>query len=262
MDAVTATVIDGSQLFAMLATIVWTLLRVGALFMVAPLIGTPAVSVRVRLVLSVAIAVVLTPLIPAPPLAQLDAATVLNVLREMAIGAAMGFLLKLVFEAGALAGELVAQGMALSFAQMSDPMRGVSSGVVGQWFYIAFGLLFFAANGHIALIDLLLGTYRTLPIGAPLPDVHALLQAAPMLMSQVLRVGVSIALPVMIAMLAVNVSFGVLSRASPALNTIAIGLPGALLVGLFLLTALVGQLAAPVQALFDEAFRAAADLVR
>ena len=77
-------------------------------------------------------------------------------LAELAVGASMGFMLRLAFEAGAMAGELISQGTGLAFAQMSDPLRGVNSGVVGQWFYLAFGLLFFTANGHLALVSLLL----------------------------------------------------------------------------------------------------------
>lgn len=261
MDSATATVIDGRILFDLLTSIVWTLLRVGSMFMAAPIIGTPVVSMRVRLVLSVAVSLALTPLIPAAPMAAIDAATVLNVMREIAVGAAMGFVLRLAFEAGALVGELISQGMALSFAQMSDPVRGVNSTVIGQWFFLTFGLLFFTAGGHLALVQLVFDSYATLPVGAALPDMQAFLQAAPTFMAVVLRAGVSIALPVVIAMLAINIAFGVLSRASPALNTIAIGLSGAILVGLLLLTQLVGQLAVPVQTLFDQSFDAARGLL-
>ncbi len=47
-------------------------------------------------------------------------------------------------------------------------------------------------------------------------------------------------------MLAVNLAFGVLARAAPALNPIQLGLPVSLLLGLFLLALLAGKWA-PVQ---------------
>jgi flagellar biosynthesis protein FliR len=59
---------------------------------------------------------------------------------------------------------------------------------------------------------------------------------------------------VMVALLATNLAFGVLARAAPALNPIQLGLPVAVLTGLFLLAVLVGELATPVQALFDAAW--------
>ena len=66
-----------------------------------------------------------------------------------------------------------------------------------------------------------------------------------------------LALPVMMALLAVNIAFGVLARAASQLNPIAIGLPTSLLVGLTLLMLLMRELASPVGQLFEDAFGAA-----
>ena len=263
MDPATQMVIDGQQAFGMINAILWTMLRTGALLMAAPLIGTRAVSVRVRVIIAGALAMALAPLLPGTPdRIAFDTSTVLNVARELAVGASMGFMLRLAFEAGAMAGELISQGTGLAFAQMSDPLRGVNSGVVGQWFYLAFGLLFFTANGHLALVSLLVDSYRSLPIGTALPDVQQMLEVAPMLFGHVLRAAVGLALPVMVAMLAVNLAFGVLGRAAPALNPIQLGLPTALLLGLFLLALLAGELGPPVQRVFDLSFDAARQLTR
>lgn len=258
MDPATQMAIDGQQAFGMIGTLLWTALRVGALLMSIPLIGTRAIPARIRVMAALVISLALAPLLPAPPaFSGFDAATVLSVARELAVGAAMGFMLRLVFEAGALAGELISQGTGLSFAQMSDPLRGVNSGVISQWFYLAFGLLFFAANGHLALIALLVHSYEALPIGTALPDVRATLEIAPQFFSLVLRGAVTLALPVMVAMLAINLAFGVLSRAAPALNPIQLGLPVSVLVGLFLIAMLAGEMGPPVQRLYDAAFDAA-----
>ena len=82
------------------------------------------------------------------------------------------------------------------------------------------------------------------------------LAIAPTFFSLVLRGAVTLALPVMVAMLAVNLAFGVLSRAAPALNPIQLGLPVSVLLGLFLIAMLAGELGPPVQRLFDQAFEA------
>jgi flagellar biosynthetic protein FliR len=259
MDPATAMLIDGQQAFGMIGTVLWTMLRTGAMLMAMPLVGTRAVSARVRVLVAGALAMAIAPMLPPPPQTSgLDAATVLGVAREVALGVAMGFVLRLVFEAGALAGELVSQSMGLAFAQMNDPLRGTSSGVVAQWFYLAFGLLFFAADGHLAMVALLVRSYQALPVGAPWTDAGASLGAIVQLFSLVLRGGLTLALPVMVALLATNLAFGVLARAAPALNPIQLGLPVAVLMGLFLLAVLAGELAAPVQALLDEAFAAGA----
>lgn len=263
MDSATQMAADGLQAFGMIGTILWTVLRIGAMLMAMPLIGSRAVPSRVRALLAVAMAIAFSPLLPpVPQWTGFDAATVLSIARELAIGVSIGFLLRLVFEAGAMAGELVAQGTGLAFAQMSDPLRGGSSGVIGQWFYLLFGLLFFTANGHLALISLLMDSYKALPIGAALPDVNTFLMIAPNFLLQVFRGALTLALPLTVAMLAINLAFGVLARAAPALNPVQLGLPVALLLGIFLLTVLAGEMGPPVQRLFDAAFQAADSVTR
>jgi flagellar biosynthetic protein FliR len=257
MDPVTATTVDGLNLFGMLAAVLWHLLRVGAALQVLPMIGGRGMPVRARMILALALSAAMSTLLPAPPPAAVDAATVLNVLREFAVGIAIGLVLRMAFEAGQFAGELISQGMGLSFATMADPLSGASSNVLSQWFFLVFGLLFFTLDGHLALVDLLADSYRALPIGAPLADVTAFLAQLPAFFGTCLRVGLLLALPVMMALLASNLAFGVLSRAASALNPIAIGLPVSLLVGLVLLGLLARELQGPVQRLFEDAFLAA-----
>ncbi|MEE7547996.1 flagellar biosynthetic protein FliR [Xanthomonas sp. Kuri4-1] len=258
MDAATQMVVDGQRAFAMVGAILWTMLRIGALLTAMPLIGTRAVPGRIRVLIAATLAMALAPMLPAvPDWDGFTATAVLSVARELAVGASMGFLLRLIFEAGAYAGELISQSTGLSFAQMSDPLRGVNSGVVSQWFYISFGLLFFTANGHLAVVSLLMESYKALPIGTAVPDPQAFAAVAPTFFMQVMRGGITLALPVVVAMLAVNLAFGALSKAAPALNPMQLGLPLAVLLGLFLLAMLSGDFAPPVQHLFDEAFDAA-----
>lgn len=262
MAAATALLLDGNQLFAQLQAALWVSLRVGAAVMASPLIGARLLPLRARLIVTLALAALLAPLQGPLPVMAVDALTVLNVARELALGVAIGFLLRLAFEAGAVAGELVAQGMGLSFAQMADPVRGgMAAGLVGQWFYIVFALLFFACDGHLALIELLARSYQQAPIGTPLAAATALAAAPPQFFLTVLAAGVHLALPLMLTLLVVNLGFGVLSRAAPALNPIQIGLPAALFLGLALLGVLTGQLLAPVRELLHLTFGAAGDML-
>jgi len=247
----------GVDLFGMLSTVLWYALRIGAALQVLPVIGGRGIPARARLMVTLALSAALSSVLPAPPPMAVDAATALGVLREFALGVAIGMMLRLAFEAGRLAGELVSQGMGLSFATLADPLSGASSPVLSQWFYITFALLFFITDGHLALVGLLADSYGGVPVAAPWPDALALLSAVPAFFNACLRAGALLALPVMMALLAVNIAFGVLARAAAQLNPIAIGLPTSLLVGLTLLMLLMRELASPVGQLFEDAFGAA-----
>ncbi len=257
MDTVTLTTVGGLNLFGMLATVLWHAIRIGAAFQALPMIGGRALPARSRLILTLAISAAMSSLLPTPPPAAVDAVTVLNVMREFLVGISIGLMLRMAFEAGQLAGELVSQGMGLSFATMADPLSGASSPVLSQWFYLSFGLLFFTVDGHLALVQLLFESYTALPIGQPIADLQAFFSTLPTFFAIAMRTGLLLALPVMMALLAVNLAFGVLSKAASQLSPMAIGMPVALLVGLLLLSLVARELQGPVQRLFEEAFLAA-----
>lgn len=257
MDPVTLTTADGLNLFGLLSSVLWYALRIGAAMQALPMVGGRGIPARSRLVLTIAISAALSQMLPAPPPAGVNAATFLAVGREFATGIAIGLMLRMAFEAGEVAGALVSQGMGLSNATLANPTSGEASPVVAQWFFLSFGLVFFTANGHLALVQLLFDSYRAMPVGAPIHDWAAFVAAVPDFFGVALRTGLLLALPVMMALLAVNVAIGVLSRAAQQLSPMSLGFPVALLVGLVLLMTLARELQGPVQRLFDAAFQAA-----
>lgn len=257
MDTVTLVTAQGLNLFAVLGTILWHAIRIGAALQVLPAIGGRGIPVRARLIITLALSAALASVLPAPPPATVDAATALNVIREFAIGVAIGLVFKLVFEVATLTGQFVSQGMALSFATMTDPANQTAVPVLSVWYYLIFGLLFFTLDAHLALVQLMLESYRAHPIGMPFADLPAFLAVVPGFFPAVLRAAVLLSLPVTVAMLAVNMVVGVLSRAAPQFNPIQVGMPIALLVGLAMLAVLAHELLEPVKALFGQAFEAA-----
>jgi flagellar biosynthetic protein FliR len=262
MDPTSAILIDASKLFGVLERTWWVALRIGAMLMLAPMIGTTMLPKRVRLILALALSFALAPMLPlADVTIGMDAPTFLAMARELALGATIGFIFRLGLEAAAVAGEMISQGMGLSFAQMLDPLRGTQSPVMGQWFTLIAGLCFFAVDGHLALVRVVFDSYTLLPGSGPPSLAHAF-AAAPAFAASMLAAGASLALPVVVAMLVVNLAFGVLARTAPALNPIAIGLPAALLMGFVLLLALLPRLAAPLSAWVVTTTAAALSAVR
>jgi flagellar biosynthetic protein FliR len=173
------------------------------------------------------------------------------------LASVLWYALRIAFEAGEVAGALVSQGMGLASATLANPTSGEASPVVAQWFFLSFGLVFFASDGHLALVQLLFDSYTAMPVGAPIHDWAGFVASVPEFFGVALRTGVLLALPVTMALLAVNVAVGVLSKAAQQLSPMSLGFPIALLLGLLLLMALARELQGPVQRLFGQAFEAA-----
>lgn len=221
-----------AQIESFIGGALWPFLRIGACLMVAPVFGASYVPPRVRIVLAGAITLVALPLLPRPDgLTLLSADGIVTTVQQVVIGATLGFLLQMMFDALTLGGQLLANGMGLGLAFNIDPLRGVETPALGQLYVVLGTLTFLALNGHIALLETLLASFRGLPVGPAgfSPDVlHTLANWGSELFLGALRV----ALPGMTAMLVINLAFGAMSRAAPSLNLFAVGLPITLVFGL------------------------------
>ena len=235
------------QLEAYVAQGFFPFARIGACLMVAPMFGARFVQPRIRIILAVAITALVVPLIPAPTIAPFSPQGFVVVFQQLLIGVAFGFALQVVFDALALAGQLLANSMGLSFAFNIDPLRGSSTPALGQLYVILATLTFLALGGHLALLEMLVGSLYTLPVGTTGLGQEGLWSL--ILWGGTLFSGaIGIALPGVTALLIVNLAFGVVSRAAPSLNLFAVGFPVSLVVGLLVVLAGIG----PLQSSFTE----------
>ena len=245
------------QLEAYVAQGFFPFARIGACLMVAPVFGARFVPTRTRIILAVAITALVVPLIPAPEIAPFSPQAFVVVFQQLLIGVAFGFALQVVFDALALAGQLLANSMGLSFAFNIDPLRGSSTPALGQLYVILATLTFLALGGHIALIEMLVAGLYSLPIGTTglgQDGLWALILWGGTLFSG----AIGIALPGVTALLIVNLAFGVVSRAAPSLNLFAVGFPVSLVVGLLVVLAGIG----PLQSSFTELLASGFDFLR
>lgn len=237
------------------------LFRVASVFMTMPVFGTQLLPARVRLFMAMILTLLVAPQIPlAPELDPLSLGTWVVIAEQILIGAAMGFMLQLLFQIHVLAGQIIAMQMGLGFASMNDPSMGISVAVVGQVFTMLVTLLFLTLNGHLVVIEVLVESFTTLPIGETLgaADFYTLV----LRFSWVLAAALLIGLPAIIALLIVNLSFGVMMRAAPQLNIFSIGFPLTLVFGLFILWVMLGNVGAEYQALAAESLVWLRELVR
>lgn len=227
--------IAASQLQGWLGDWLWPFFRIAACLMVAPAFGAVFVPARLRIVLAGAIAWLVVPLLPpAPDIEPFSLPGILVIVEQILIGVAIGFVLQLVFDAVGLAGQLLANTMGLSFAFNVDPLRGASTAAIGQFYVILMVLTFLALDGHLAIIQLLVDGFRTLPVGLQGLGADGMLRltaAGSILFSGAL----SIALPGLTALLVANLAFGLISRAAPTLNIFAVGFPVTIVFGLVVL---------------------------
>lgn len=228
-------VISEAELLHRVASFLWPLLRIGAMFVAIPVFSAQAVTPRVRILLAVALALIVAPLLPPlPPIEMFSYTGVSVAIQQVLIGLVTGFVLQLAFAVLVFSGQIVAYSMGLGFAAMVDPATGTQAPVVSQFYVITSTLLFLLLDGHLIAIEMLVNSFKTLPISVDAlenADYWQLVAWGAHLFAD----GVLLALPVMACLLLVNISFGVATRAAPQLNIFSVGFPVTLLLGLLLI---------------------------
>jgi flagellar biosynthetic protein FliR len=220
-----------TQVMSWVGAFLWTMVRTAGMVAVAPVFGARMIPVRIRVLVVLALTWIILPLVP--PIPQVDPLSLGGMLvtaQQLLIGIVMGFAVQLVFAALVVGGQIIAMSMGLGFASMVDPQNGIQVPVLSQY-YVMFGtLIFLAMNGHLALIELLVQSFHTLPVSAGWPEAAGLWQ----LVSwgrQIFAGGLHIALPTVTAIMVTHLAFGVVTRAAPQLNIFAVGFPVVMLLG-------------------------------
>lgn len=221
--------------------------------MVVPLFGGQGVPQRVRLLLTMAITFAVAPMLDLPPpVSPFTWHGVLLIAQNLGIGIATGLVFVIIFQSFVIAGHLASMAMGLSFAQMMDPVTGSNTPVIGRYYTLMATLLFLLFNGHVLVVYAIVDNFAALPIGLHFFD-QASLKRLVEFGGVMFSAGVMIALPLVTALLLVNVAFGVVSRAAPALNIFAIGFAVTILAGIVMLFFTTPLLLPHIQTLIQSA---------
>lgn len=252
---------SSAEIAAWVGTFLWPLTRVAALMSVAPVLGSRTLPRRIRVMVALALTWTILPFVPPTPILEpLSPSGLLVVIQQVLIGLSMGFLLRLVFGALELGGQMIATQMGLGFASLVDPQNGAQSPLLSQFYTLLGTLIFLGLNGHLLLIQMLADSFQTLPV-APTAVDRDLLWTLVTWASRMFAGAVLIALPAIASLLMVNLAFGVMTRAAPQLNIFAVGFPITLVLGLLILLYSLPILLHQLNDLFAEAFRSTGQLL-
>lgn len=218
-----------------IANYFWPYTRISAMLMVMSVTGARFVSTRIRLYLGLVITFAVMPAIPAVPadLQLLSFQGFMTTLEQLIIGVAMGMVTQFMVQTFVMLGQILGMQASLGFASMVDPANGQNTPLLGQLFMFLVTLFFLATDGHLKMIQLLVMSFKSLPIGSGSLTAVDFRELA-LWLGTMFKVALSMSLSGIIALLTVNLSFGVMTRAAPQLNIFSLGFAFALMVGLLL----------------------------
>lgn len=215
--------------------------RISALIMTMVGFGARTIPTKIKLGLSVVVTVAIMPAIPPTHVDNLiSLATALLIAEQVIIGIMLGFVTTLVVNTFVLAGQIIAMQTGLGFASLVDPASGMNVPAVGQFFLILSTLLFWVMDGHLAYLQFIVASFDSIPIPAENFDstkFKELVEWGGWMFASAL----SLSIAPLTAMLLINFSFGVMTRAAPQLNIFAIGFPVTMCAGLLIMWLTMGN---------------------
>lgn len=216
--------------------------RTAAVFTFVPIPGFRAGPDAARLLMSLTLAMVLTPL--APPLAVPTLGTLVWwVIQEFCLGLTVGVALSFVAEGTQTAAQMAGLQAGFSFASTIDPTTQADSSVLSVLTQLLSGVLFFSLGLHRQVIAIFVESLRTRPPGSYFltPSAAAGIWRFG---SAMFSMGVRLAMPVLALLLIIDVAFAVIGKFNAQLHLLSLAFPAKMLAGIA--TTAAALAAAPV----------------
>lgn len=155
-------------------------------------------------------------------------------LKEFSVGFVVGFVMQLFFYITSYAGGMIDFYMGMSMANIYDPQNNASMPLTGTIFNAMLIMLFFAVDGHLAIIKILMQSEQIVP--------YAQIAYTPQSISLVLELfkectvlAVKLSFPILALELLGEVGIGILMKVIPQINVFIINIQTKVLIGNFLI---------------------------
>jgi len=200
------------------------LTRVSGLMMTAPIYGTQEVPLRVRAMLSFALAILITP--SQWGVAVQYPGSIFNYMvfigAELFIGLCLGMGVVILFSGIQLAGQMIGRVGGLLLADVFDPSTGASVPLFSRLLLLVTLAVFVCIGGHRIVMAGLLETFQTIPPGGAAVST-SIVETFVVLLTQSFTLGLRAAMPVVVAILLSTLVMGLISRTLPQLNILMVG---------------------------------------
>jgi flagellar biosynthesis protein FliR len=219
---------------ATLAALLLATVRASGFVVLAPPFNSAGIPAAVKGALAMALALVAYPHIVGDLPAITAGFLVVTAITEALIGAALGFIIQVLFTAVQIAGDIIDVTGGFSLQPAYDPLSLTTHSAVGKLHYMLATTLLFTSGGHLLMVRGFVTSYEGLPLGGSLPT-DQLASTLITVFSMMFLAAIQIAGPMVAVLLLADVALGLLSKAAPALNIFAFGFPVKIMLTLTLL---------------------------
>lgn len=199
-------------------------LRMVAFLVIAPPFSYNGIPAQIKGMLAIGLAVAVAPRVAVGYHSADIGMFLIDLLKELAVGATLGFLVYLVFAAVQSAGSLVDLFGGFQLAQAFDPQSMINGAQFTRMFQMTALALLFASGAYQLIIGGLVRSYDAIPLAAGIDLADPVKQMVGGV-TQMFVAAVQIAGPLIVVLFLADVGLGLLTRVAPALNAFSLGFP-------------------------------------
>ncbi len=206
--------------------------RIFAIFYLAPVFNSTNIPPKIRVALALLTSMIIYPLLTVQNNICVDLLSMsFLVLKEIAVGFVIGYVGVILFSILRFTGEILERIMGLAEANIIDPLYNEELGVISQFNFIIFMLIFLILNGHHYIITIISRSFDTVPIGSLVITNELIIKMVDMV-ADIFVLGIKFAAPILSFLLITTVAFGILGKAIPDMNLLILMIPAKIFIGL------------------------------
>lgn len=155
-------------------------------------------------------------------------------LKEFAVGFAVGFVMELFFMVFSYGGYIIDYQLGLTMAAVFDPQSNAQMAVSGKLYQTYFSLLFFAVDGHLLLMKILLTSAEIVPYGGVLITQNLSARMIEIFL-QCMELSIRFAMPILVGEFLIEAGMGILNKVVPQISIFVVNIQVKIIVGFGLL---------------------------
>lgn len=182
-------------------------------------------------------------------------------LKEFAVGYVLALVMQIFEMAVTYAGSVIDYQMGLSMSTIYDAQNGTQVALTGNILQIYFLLLFFAVDGHLALMKIIMTSQEVVPYGAVAIGTEAA-EAILRIFIECVVLAVKLAFPIIAFEFLVEVGTGLLMRIIPQINLFVISIQLRVIIGVVMMVFLLSPMGDYIGNIITEMMKALQALLR
>jgi flagellar biosynthesis protein FliR len=204
-----------------------SLLRVSFCIFLLPVLMGDEVPLTLRVGLSFFVSLILFPTLPQQTMAlpENPADLLALALRELYVGAIMGFAGTFAFFGLRLAGAWMDQEIGFSSIQMFNPVALEEETAIGSYLQLVFGMLLVASGGYLFWLRAIGESFQVIPIGGANLAAKGIINGWIELTTLGFLFGIKASAPVLVTLFLTTVALAIVARIMPQVNAWLVGMP-------------------------------------